>query len=146
MRYFIVLLFLLLTMFISCRQEMNKQNLTQTFVIDDFANKEFDVDKCFSDMRLLLLKMDTSQFIGKVKDVCIIGDTIYLLDEMTAYIYAFDKNGGRCIKAICNRGSGPNEYINPVALSARSGSFYVLDMPTSRIIKFDKELNNWNLL
>lgn len=141
MRYFIVLLFLLLTMFISCRQEMNKQNLMQMVVIEDFVDNEFDVDECFSDINLLLLKMDTSQFIGKVKDVCIIGDTIFLLDEMTAFIYAFDKNDGRFIKAICKQGSGPNEYINPVALSVRSGSLYVLDMPTSRIIEFDNELN-----
>lgn len=79
MRYFIVLLFLLLTMFISCRQEMNKQNLMQMVVIEDFVDNEFDVDECFSDINLLLLKMDTSQFLGKVKDVCIIGDTIFFV-------------------------------------------------------------------
>lgn len=141
MRLLSVLLFLLLAMFVSCKQEKNKQNVMDTFVIDEFVDKELDVKDCFSDMKLLLLKMDTDQFIGKVKDVCIIDDTIYLLDEMTACIYAFDKNDGRCINAVCKKGNGPDEYIYPVALSVRSGSMYVLDMPTSRIIEFDKDLN-----
>lgn len=141
MKLFGIQIILLFILFLSCKQELTKQNDIEIFVIEEFNEKELDIKECFLDMRLLLLKMDTNQFIGKVKDLCMVGDTIYLLDEITAFIYAFDRNDGRCIKVTCKKGNGPNEYINPVALSVRSGSLYVLDMPTSRIIEFDKELN-----
>lgn len=141
MRSRIIPLFLFLMLFFSCRQKANKQDMLETFVIEEFGEKELRIDEFFSGMSLLPLQLDTNQFIGKAKDVCIVGDTIFLLDEMTASIYTFDRKDGKCIAVICTRGNGPNEYINPVALSANLGHLYVLDMPTSRIIEFDKELN-----
>lgn len=141
MKSTVVSLFLFLILFLSCRQEVNKLDMLKTFVLEEFDEKELRSDEYFSEMRLLPLQLDTNQFIGKAKDVCIVGDTIFLLDEMTASIYTFDKKDGKCIAVICKRGNGPNEYVNPVALSVNSGSLYVLDMPTSRVIEFDMELN-----
>ena len=136
-----ILLFLFILVFSSCKYENKKQEALNTFFIEDFQNKVLGVDELASGMKLLPLKLGTDQLIGKIKDVCFIGDTIYLLDEMTASIYSFDMKDGKCIGRICKKGNGPNEYVNPVALSADSGKLYVLDMPTSRIIEFDKSLN-----
>lgn len=141
MRYINTLLLLFMLVFFSCKYEAKKQDALNTFFIENFQNKELDVDELASEMKLLPLKLDADQLIGKIKDVCFIGDTIYLLDEMTASIYSFDMKDGKCIGCICKRGNGPNEYVNPVALSTDSEKLYVLDMPTSRIIEFDKNLN-----
>ena len=141
MRYFNTLLFLFILVFSSCKYETKKQEALNTFFIENFQNKELGVDELASGIKLLPLKLDTNQLIGKIKDACCIGDTIYLLDEMTASIYSFDMKDGKRISCICKKGNGPNEYVNPVALSTDLGKLYVLDMPTSRIIEFDKNLN-----
>lgn len=141
MRYINTLLFLFILVLFSCKYETKKQEALNTFFIENFQNEELGVDELASEMKLLPLKLDADQLIGKIKDVCFIGDTIYLLDEMTASIYSFDMKDGKSIGCICKRGNGPNEYVNPVALSTDSEKLYVLDIPTSRIIEFDRNLN-----
>lgn len=141
MRFTIITFLLSSFLLLSCKQASHKQDNLEAFTLEGFEGKELFVDAYFPQTELLPLQLDSNQFIGKVKDICIMEETIFLLDEMTATLYAFDKKSGRCIHAACRRGSGPNEYINPVALSAHSGTLFVLDMPTSRIIAFDKELN-----
>lgn len=125
----------------SCQREGKKLEELKTFLIENFDGKDLEVEKHFLKVELLPLQLDTSRFIGKAKDVCMIGDTVFLLDEMTATIYSFDRKDGKCLHAVCKRGNGPNEYINPTALSVNADNLYVLDMPTSRIIAFDKNLN-----
>lgn len=141
MKSIIISLSLSVLLFFSCQQEVKKQEELRTFVIENFDGKKLEVEKHFPNVELLPLQLDTNQFVGKAKDVCMIGDTIFLLDEMTATIYSFDRKDGKCFHAVCKRGNGPNEYINPVALSVNADNLYVLDMPTSRIITFDKNLN-----
>ena len=106
MGYFNTLLFLFILVFSSCKYETKKQEALNTFFIEDFQNKVLGVDELASGMKLLPLKLGTDQLIGKIKDVCFIGDTIYLLDEMTASIYSFDMKDGKCIGRICKKGNG----------------------------------------
>ena len=136
-----IFLFLILFILFSCRQGKDKQENVTFFSIENFDGKELNVDECFSYVKLLPLQLDTNRIIGQIKDVCVIGDTIFLLDEITSALYSFDKNSGQCLASVLKKGHGPNEYINPVALSVNAENLYVLDMPTSRIIKFDKGLN-----
>lgn len=136
-----IFLFLILFLLFSCRQGKDKQENVTFFSIENFDGKELNVDECFSYVKLLPLQLDTNRIIGQIKDVCVIGDTIFLLDEITSALYSFDKNSGQCLASVLKKGHGPNEYINPVALSVNAENLYVLDMPTSRIIKFDKGLN-----
>ncbi|MDE6452152.1 MAG: 6-bladed beta-propeller, partial [Odoribacter sp.] len=136
-----VFLFSILLLLFSCRQGGNSQENLTVFSIEDFEGKELKVDEHFSHVKLLPLQLDTNRIIGQVKDVCVIGDTIFLLDGMASTLYSFDKNGGKYLASASKKGHGPNEYINPVALSVDAGNLYVLDMSASRIIKFDKDLN-----
>lgn len=137
----VISFFLFFLFFLSCNQKEKHQNILETFIIEGFEGKEIGCGAYFPEMKLLPLQLDTNQFIGKTKDVCMMGDTIFLLDEMTATIYSFDRKGGKCLAAVCKRGNGPNEYVQPMALSVCGESLYVLDMPTSRIIVFDRGLN-----
>lgn len=137
---FIMSFILFLFTFSSCQQKVKKRDKLKTLVIKEFEGKEIRSDKYFPGMKLLPLRLDTNQFIGKVKDVCMAGDTVFLLDEITATLYSIDKKDGKCLASVCKRGNGPDEYIQPVALSVHAGKLYVLDMPTSRIIVFDRDL------
>ncbi len=136
-----IFLFLILFLLFSCRQGENKQKNLTVFSIENFDGRELSCGRIFSHVKLLPLQLDTNRIIGQVKDVCVTGDTIFLLDEMTSALYSFDKNSGQCLASVFKKGHGPNEYINPVALSVNTENLYVLDMAASRIIKFDKGLN-----
>lgn len=136
-----VFLFLILLLLFSCRQGGRRQENVTVFAMENFEGKELEVDEYFSRVKLLPLQLDTNRIIGQVKDLCVIGDTIFVLDEMAAALSVFDKNSGKYLASVSKKGHGPNEYINPVALSVDAENLYVLDMPASRIIKFDKELN-----
>ena len=134
-------LFLILFLFFSCKHGGSKQENLAVFAIQNFDDKELKVDEYFPHVKLLPLQLDSNRIIGQIKDVCVIGDTLFLLDGMASTLYIFDKNSGKYLASVSKKGHGPNEYINPVALSVNAENLYVLDMPTSRIIKFDKELN-----
>lgn len=136
-----IFLFLIFLLLFSCGYRGGKQENVTVFTIENFDGKELKVDEYFSHVKLLPLWLDTNRFIGQVKDIGVIGDTIYLLDGITSSIYMFDKNNGKYLSSVSKKGRGPDEYINPIALSVDAGNLYVLDLPTSRIIKFDKELN-----
>lgn len=138
---FLFLILLLLLFSSSCRQGGGKQENLTVFSIENFDDKELKVDECFSHVKLLPLQLNANRIIGQIKDICVIGDTIFLLDGIASTLYVFDKNSGKYLASALKKGHGPNEYINPVALSVRAENLYVLDMPTSRIIEFDKELN-----
>ena len=125
----------------SCNHGGDKLKKLPVFTIEKFVDNGLWVDECFSQVKLLPLQLDTNQMIGQVKDVSVVGDIIFLLDEVSATLYSFDIYSGKCLASASKRGHGPNEYINPVALSVDVENLYVLDMPTSRIIRFDKELN-----
>lgn len=138
----IILAFLIFFLFSSCRNDKKSQDKVITnIIIENFKGKDIKLNDIVSGMRVLPLKLSSGQLIGQVKDICFIDDTIYVLDAITGTIFSFDRTSGRCIGSSCNKGNGPNEYINPVSLSACSQSLYVLDLPTSRIIEFDKDLN-----
>ncbi len=64
------------SLFLSCRQEINKLDMLKTFVIEKFDEKELGSDEYFSGMTLLPVQLDTNQFVGKAKGVCIVSDTI----------------------------------------------------------------------
>ena len=141
MRINFVPLFFVFPFLVSCNHRGDKLNNLPVYIVEKFVDNELWVDECFSHVKILPLQLDTNQMIGQVKDVSVAGDIIFLLDEVSATLYSFDRYSGKCLASGSKRGHGPNEYINPVALSVDAENLFVLDMPTSRIIRFDKELN-----
>lgn len=140
MKYaYVIIPFFYLLLFVSCsnKKQINFNNI----VIDSFDKKTIELTNIISNIEVLPLQPDTNNIIGNIKDICFIDNTVYLLDNITSSVFAFDINDGSFIKGICNKGNGPNEYINPVAISSDSMYVYLLDLPGMSIICFDKQLN-----
>lgn len=63
-------------------------------------------------IRILPLSSETHP-IGNVKDMCFIGDTAFVLDDITSSLIMVDTRNGQLIKSINRCGNRPEEYINP---------------------------------
>ena len=113
----------------------------KSVVIDLEKKQEIVLSDIVAQVRILPLIVKEANLFGNIRDICFLGDTVYVLDDITASISAFDVNTGRLTGQVCHRGSGPNEYINPIALASDVDNLYLLDMPTRHIIVYDRELN-----
>jgi hypothetical protein len=112
-----------------------------TVVIDLTEKQEIALSDVVDRIRIIPLIVPETDLLGHIKDLCFAGDTVYILDDLTASLWSFDLNTGRSIKRICHRGNGPNEYVNPAAITSDADRLYLLDLPTQHIISYDRELN-----
>jgi hypothetical protein len=103
--------------------------------------QEFKFEDIVSDFKPLALSTDGEFVLGRIKDICFTDKRIYVLDATTASVFIFDKENGAMIKAISQRGAGPNEYITPWAIDCDSSHVWLLDMPSKKIITYDVDLN-----
>jgi hypothetical protein len=124
--------------FSSCKSGESRD---RAIVIDLTEKQEIALSDIVDRIRAVPLIMPETDLLGNIKDVCVAGDTVYVLDDLTASLLAFDMNTGLLIKRICHRGNGPNEYVNPVAITFDADKLYLLDLPTKHIISYDRELN-----
>lgn len=131
---------LLFFLIVSCNEKEKKIKGQQEVIIENFESNEIDISN-YAEPSFLLLNTGSKDFIGRIKDLCIVDEKIYILDEVTSAIFLFDLKTGNLIKKINKKGQGPNEYISPIALSADKDNLYVLDMQKMAIIQFDLSLN-----
>jgi hypothetical protein len=134
----VLAIMLLLSLLCSCET----RNAKDKFIVIDLTEKqEIALSDVIRQVRILPLIMSETDLLGNIKDVCTIGDTVYILDDLTASLWAFDKNSGRLITQSCHRGNGPNEYVNPIAITSDADKLYLLDLPTNHIISYNKALD-----
>jgi hypothetical protein len=138
MRFFI-LLEVITFLFFSCTSKYGKD---QTIVINEIKEQEIQLSDVVSQIKILPLDTEADEsLIGHIKDICRVDEIIYILDDITQSILAFNINTGKFIKRVYGVGQGPNEYINPISLSSYADNVYLLDISTQRIIRYDKQLN-----
>jgi hypothetical protein len=123
---------------LSCSGKMSEETSENRIVIDKIETKEIKLPDFVSSIEILPLISDSVLF-GSVRDICVINNRLYVLDEITASIFIFDRSNGNFIKHISSRGNGPNEYINPVAIGSDKENVYLLDIYS--ILVYDKDLN-----
>ena len=132
-------LFILLS-FLSCGQKQENFTEAITVEVEDFQGKVLEMNDFVSDASTIFLYADSLGYIGQIKDMCVIDSFLYVLDGVTASLTQFNVGNGKQKCNICQRGNGPFEYIQPVALTFDSQYLYLLDLPGMSIIAFDVSL------
>lgn len=124
--------------------EGNKQQYKHvggfTLGIGNFVEKQYELRELF-EMKVLDLHSDTSEYIGIIKDVAGIDSFVYVLDDSRFSIAKFNIKTGLLVREICQRGNGPLEYVQPMAISADTAKIYLLDIGSLSILVFDKNLH-----
>lgn len=126
---YLICCILLCCVFCACTDKNENLSEGEIVVISGFQNVTIDPSLVIKDVEVLKISTDTT-FIGIPKDICIIDSVIYILDDINN-IYAYDWITARLIKSVHNVGSGPNEYVDPIALSADGKNLYLLDFRCS---------------
>ncbi|GHV65409.1 hypothetical protein FACS1894199_06020 [Bacteroidia bacterium] len=126
---------LCLVLLFSCAEKRGDRAI----LVTDYSTK-LDFSEIVADFKVVALQTIDGFLLGRVTDMCFIGDTIYVLDEMTATIFMFDKATGVMLKGVTRQGQGPNEYVYPISIDCDSEHLWVLDR-AGQIICFDKDLN-----
>lgn len=137
MQFIIIILSIILLL--SC-DKSEKILPCKNIIVENFINNDVDMNNIIDDFSIVELRLDTSLIIGRVKDLCIVDTTIFILDDMTFSLSSFSLKDGRLLKTICRKGNGPKEYINPVSISVSENKIYLLDLATNKIIVFGKDL------
>lgn len=132
-------LFMLLA-FLSCVQKQETSIEAITVEVEDFQDKELEMNDFISDASTILLYADSLGYIGQIKDMCVVDSFLYVLDGVTASLTQFYAESGKQKSTICRRGNGPFEYIQPVTLTSDGQYLYLLDLPGMSIIAFDAAL------
>ncbi len=137
----IVLIFISCWVFISCSNSNRSQIITKHVTLTDFRNDSMELESFVSNARALPLQSENDDVIGNIKDICFIGDTVYILDDNTSSIHSFDIISGKHIKTLHGQGGGNQEYIQAVSITSNKDNIFLLDPMTQRILCYDKNLN-----
>ena len=124
---------------VACKNTGQQERDVRTIEVTDFSGQKQELNELFR-TEVLALRSDSSGYVANVKDVAGIGNSVYVLDEVTLSMAKFDRRTGRLEREICQRGNGPLEYIQPVALSSDSCRLYMLDMGGLSVYVYNKEL------
>lgn len=125
----------------ACKQDNELKKWQGKMIsIEKFQNKKISTSDIALNMEVLRLNSNAA-LIGQIKDICIIDTIVYILDGVTSSIFAYNLQNGQLLNNICRVGNGPMEYIQPFAITAGEQQVWVLDLPTTRVIAFDKNLN-----
>lgn len=89
-------------------------------------------------LRYINLETTESCLIGKIKDVIISSDRIFVLDDRLSIIWIFDKQG-RYLNKIDRKGDGPEEYktLNQFDYDEENQTILLLDIWTKAILSYD---------
>ncbi|GHT78088.1 hypothetical protein FACS189464_0940 [Bacteroidia bacterium] len=127
-------LIILISLFVaSCSEKKDERIIS----INDYSN-EFEFSTIVSDIKVITLQTDGDLPLGRITDLCFIGDTIYVLDETTASVFMFSKIDGKMLKVISQRGPGPNDYSSPAAIDSYLENIWLLDR-AQKMICYDRE-------
>lgn len=134
------LLVVLLLLLASCAKTPASEDVYTLRVEPDDATPLKDA--VYSIQGIMLQDSASGYFPGDLSKVLWQGDFIYVLDSYKApglYLYNAD---GRLLNFYTRRGSGPDEFLNPVDFNVTSSGAVLLDnYSTSHLIYLDKGLS-----
>ena len=133
--YILVLLFIC-----SCSNGATEQSLN-TIHISGFENKSYDFASLASKVDTLFLYMKKNATeISAVKDICLNGSQIYVVDE-SGLISMFDVHSGELLSQIKKVGHSSQEYVNVSSIKCVDDTLFVLDGNSRKIIKYNKNFS-----
>ena len=86
---FVLMLFSCLL--IACKENDKKADRGELIVIDDFDTKELVLSDFVEKVQTFKLETD-SFIIGEIKDLCVYDSIMFLIDELTMNLIAYDLN------------------------------------------------------
>lgn len=131
-RHNIIYLSLILVLCISCSK--TKRNTYDVDLLND-AVDSIDYSLFVDSVRYINLETTDSCLIGKVTDIAISTDRIFVLDKYYQIIWVFNKTG-KFLNKISKRGDGPQEYVNlcQFEYDEKKAQIIALDLWTSYLL------------
>ena len=114
MKYYYLLISLLLFLFLSCSNAENSQQIDSETVenirVDmEEERVEGNFDDYFSAMEVIPLETNEHSIFGRIERISLYQDKIFILDTSTNSVLVFN-NKGKFLFKLQNTGNGPKEY------------------------------------
>ena len=129
-----IILIIIFSGFISCRNEDNKREFANIyFTPDQFIEKEnVLLDTIVDEIEYILPESGPNSYIGRISSMFITEDEILLISQ--GDILIFDRSGKFKTK-LGARGRGPEEYLSPLEVLYRDERYIVYD--SRAILEYD---------
>lgn len=131
---FLVIVFLILLGFSSCKQ--HKETPFDVINVPMVTNAV--VDDLIEKVDMISLETADECLLGDIKKILVDEDYFYIVDEFGHSVFIFKKSGDY-ISKISRYGEGPNEYLAISDFVVRNGLVYVLSNPNKRILVYNKQ-------
>lgn len=124
-----------------CSCSNGAEQSLNTIHISGFENKSYDFASLASkvDTLPLYVRKDAAE-ISEVKDICLNGSQIYVVDE-SGLISMFDVHSGELLSQIKKVGHSSQEYVNVSSIKCVDDTLFVLDGNSRKIIKYNKNFS-----
>ena len=124
-----------------CSCSNGAEQSLNTIHISGFENHSYDFASLASsvDTLPLYVRKDATE-ISEVKDICLNGSQIYVVDE-SGLISMFDVHSGELLSQIKKVGHSSQEYVNVSSLKCVDDTLFVLDDNSRKIIKYNKNFS-----
>ena len=126
----------------STQDEISDSNALDLNV--DLTNSQeiFPIEDFVDSYQLVELICDDNCVIGKINQLIVDDNYIYINDkEQSNQIYVFDENG-RYSHRIGRKGRGPGEYVHPTDMIVVDSAIVVLDMYSHKLLYYDLNGNH----
>lgn len=135
-----LLTYILVLLFICSCSNVNPEHF-DTIRVSGFENKSYDFGSLASkvDTLSLYVRKDAAE-ISEVKDICLNGSQIYVVDE-SGLISMFDVHSGELLSQIKKVGHSSQEYVNVSSIKCVDDTLFVLDGNSRKIIKYNKNFS-----
>ena len=133
MRVYIILLLFVALCFGSCQQDTSKKGL----VIDFGKIEKVKLSDVFSDLRFVKLELSENSMIGKINQIEVFNDKIYIIDsEKTNSLYVFSQTG-KLLEKIEGNDSAVGRFLSPHSFWIdKSGFLFILDIFQGKLLKY----------
>ena len=99
-----------------------------TVDLDSIAyEKQMPLSAFFKDVRYIPLETTRESLLGRINQLCMQGDTIFVLDGVMARSVLMFRKDGSYIGIVGSRGEGPSEYVAPTDCGIAGDQFYIFD-------------------
>jgi hypothetical protein len=134
------IILIIIMMFTSCNQKVSKNKEIININVDE---AEIDTKTPYSDIfesvELVQLKQTNHISIGKIHDLKLIGDTLFIFDRMFAKCLFLYTREGEFINKVGAIGKGPGEYISPSSffIDHANRAIYISDSHLHKVFKYN---------
>lgn len=131
--------------FYSCQNNKKTEMPTDTYLVarnDSVLIANLDTAECHRDMylssyfskaRYIPLETNSNSLLGRIHEMWVEGDTIFILDQMSRTLQMFDKSG-KHLGIVGGRGKGPGEYSRPTDFGIDGDRLYLFDSTSQKIL------------